>query len=118
MVRDICSGLLGLVAVLAIAYLAVMIDHLKEGNNRSADILGFKVVVVLSTYGHESLEEITVRQCPLTAALTAEDSKYFPAVIAQANLPCDVAVSLDRMIGIKAFTRSNRVGRIDKVAPW
>ncbi len=118
MVRDIFSGLLSLVAVLTIAYLAVMIDHLKKGNNRSADVFRFKVVIVLSTDGHESLEEITVWQRPLPTAFTAENSKYFPAVIAQANLPRDVAVSLDRMIGIKAFTRSHRLGRIDKVTPW
>ena len=118
MMRDIFSSLLGLVAVLAIAYLAVMIDHLEEWNNRSPDFLWFKVMVVLSTYTHESLEEITVWQCPLATALTAENSKYFPPIIAQANLPGDVAVSLNRMIGIKAFTGPNRVGRIDKVAPW
>jgi len=118
MVRDIFSGLLSLVTVLTIAYLAVMIDHLEEGYNRSTDVLGFKVMVVPSTDAHESLEKITVWQRPLATAFTAENSKYFPCVITQANFPSDVAVSLDRMIGIETFTRPNRVGRIDKVAPW
>ena len=100
MMCDTFCGLLCLVAVLAIAYLAVVIDHLEEGNNRSTDFFRLKAMVVCTSNGNESFEEIAVGQRPLPAAFTAENSKHLSGVVAQANLPADVAVSIDWMIGI------------------
>ena len=118
MMCDTFGGLLCLIAVFAIAYLAVVIDHLEEGNNRSTDFFRLKAMVVCTSNGNKSFEEIAVGQRPLAAAFTAENPEYFAGIIAQANLPCYVAVSVDGMIGIKAFPRPNRIRRIYKVAPW
>jgi hypothetical protein len=117
MVSDIFGSFIRRVAILTIAYLTVMINHLKERNNRSPKVLWFEVMIVLSPHSYEALEKVAVGQRPLATALTAENPKQLPGVITQANLPCDVAVTVNGMVWVIAFTRPHGVGRIDKVTP-
>jgi len=116
-VCDVLPRLLSAVAVLAVADLAVVIDHLEERNHGRAQLLGLEVVVVPPAYADQSFEEVAVGQRPLAPALAAEEAEHISRVVAQADFPRDIVVASDRMVRVEAFPRPDGVRRVDEVAP-
>jgi hypothetical protein len=105
------------IAVLAVTYLTIMIDHLEKGYDRGSKVLWFEVMKILASNSHKALKKVAVGKCPLASALAAEYSKLFTGVVAETNLPGDIIISVDGMVRVVALTRPNSVRRIDEITP-
>ena len=115
--RHVLGRLVGRVSVLAVAGLAVVVDHLPERDHLGPEALGLEVVEGLARHAHQPLEEVAVRQGPLAPALAAEEAEELPGFVAQTDLPGDVVVAADRVLGVEALPRPDGVGRVDEVGP-
>ena len=74
-VGDVIGRTARVVTVLAVADLAVVIDHFPEGNHDGAQGFGLQVVIGPPGDADQPLEEVAVGQGPLATALAAEEAE-------------------------------------------
>jgi hypothetical protein len=99
--RYVLRRLVGRVFVLAVARLAIVIDHLPERDHVGSEALRLEVVKGLSHHAHQPFEEVAMRQGPLPPALAAEQAKQLAGFVAQTNLPGDVVARPIGCLGSK-----------------
>ena len=113
----VLGRLFGRVAVLAVGHLAVVVDHLPEGDRGRAQRGGIEVVEVAAGDAHEPLEPVAVGQGPFAPALAAEEAEDLAREVAETALPEDVRIAVEGMGRIVALAGADGVGGVDEVAP-